>query len=201
MYSKKLKTPTKVQKPSIDIKSHTPSKVMIKSRIQSSRPLNSSFSSSKSSTLRDSSFEPLRMSIKLEDIIKSGSNQNKSINLKPELIEPEIESSIPCIEYAPKSVSNQVSKLSKTLEMYPEVSRPYNKIDEFSLDKMNDECKDFEQNLLTEDKVLIEDIEKYMKTQFNSRVKLKLEAKPRVLPSTVLVKTSKGYEYYNIIKY
>ena len=72
---------------------------------------------------------------------------------------------------------------------------------EESQSSKTDVAKDFEQNLLTEDKVLIEDIEKYMKTQFNSRVKLKLEAKPRVLPSTVLVKTSKGYEYYNIIKY
>jgi hypothetical protein len=140
------------------------------------------------------------MSIKLEDIIKSGTQQSKAVNLKPELIEPEIESSIPCFEYAPKSTHHLNGKNSKMNDMYPDVSRPHQPFEDFCLDKMDDDCKNFERSLMNENKN-VEDAEKFLMNVFNQRVKLKIQGKPRDLPSVVLVKTSKGYEYYKVIKY
>ena len=203
MYNKNSKTPSKYLKLSVDMKSRTPSK-QIKKEISSSKPLNMSISSIKSSTIHDHSSEPVRMAIKLEDILKSGTQQIKSVNLKPELIEPEIESSIPFIEYPPKSnlhISNNTKTLKITEKLQKiEENRGTPVFNDFSLEKMNDECKDFEKNLLNESRHIGE-IQLFLAEKFKCRVKLKPEIKTNKLPSVVLVKTGNRYEVFNIIKY
>lgn len=195
------KTPSKVLKSNFEFKSRTPSR----QPINSPKPLNSSISISKNSTFRDPSQEPLRMAIKLEDILKSGAQQLKPSTLKPELIEPEIESSIPCIEYAPKSVQNisTNTKNFKSSEKFDssELSPPSPSYQDFSLEKMNDECQTFEKNILGTGNQHIGEIQKFLSEKFNCRVKLKPETKSQGLPSVVLVKKGSGYEMFNVIKY
>ena len=195
------RTPSKVVKSNFEFKSRTPSR----QPINSPKPLNTSITFTKNSTLRDHSQEPLRMAIKLEDILKSGAQQLKPSTLKPELIEPEIESSIPCIDYAPKSVQNISSNIKnlKCLEKFGsgELSPPSPSFRDFSLEKMNDECQKFEKNILGTGNQHIGEITKFLSEKFNCKVKLKPESKPQGLPSVVLVKKGSTYELFNVIKY
>lgn len=66
---------------------------------------------------------------------------------------------------------------------------------------MNDECQDFEKNILEAGSHHIGEIQEYLSEKYHCRVKLKAEPKPQGLPSVVLVKRGSNYELFNVIKY
>ena len=188
---------------SLNVQSKTPGK-FIKKQLSMKNESDSTISTNRTKYSRDYSVEPLRMAINLEDIIKTSKKSGTTSRLKPELIEPEIEASIPCIEYIPKSIQPAMSNYRPISPVENNKIRGKNTNNdavEFSFEKMNADCKELEENIIFEkNKLILEEIEKAIGNKFNCKVKITPERNSKQLPSTVIIKLGENIEFFSISK-
>ena len=190
--------------PKAAINSKTPTKSVTRN-INSKKTSDSIILTSRSRVSRDLSSEPVRMAITLEEIIKTSKKSGVLSSLKPELIEPEIEASIPCIEYVPKIVQpaptilRQLSPVENNTSNFKVNTSVGNDAVEFSFERMDNECKKIEENLVNEKhRATIKEIEKAIGGKFSCKVKMVLEKYPKTMPSAVIVKSGENIEMFSI---
>jgi len=139
----------------------------------------------------------LRMAITLEDIVKSSKKNALSATLKPELIEPEIEASIPCIEYIPKHLQPALTNF-KLLSPIENKTKPHSTF-EFSFEQMDKNCKEIEESFIQErQKNTLEEIERAIGKQFNCAVKMVRNENLNCLPKAVIIKSGENIEMFSI---
>ena len=191
-------------RPKAAINCKTPTKSIARN-IQSKKSSDSIILTSRSKASRDFSSEPLRMAITLEDIIKTSKKSGILSSLKPELLEPEIEASIPCIEYVPKIVQaaptilRPLSPVENKTSAFKLNTGANNDAAEFCFEQMDAECKKLEENLIDEKhRTTIEEIENAIGSRFNCKIKMVLEKNPKTMPSAVVVKSGENFELFSI---
>lgn len=184
--------------------SRTPAK-STKNIQRSPKMVNLSLSTSRGRISQDLSNEPLRLSIKLEDILKSYKKSSTKINLKPELIEPEIESAIPCLEYATKHIQPALTngKPNSPIETgkITLINTDLKDFNDVFFKKMDDDCKKIEEGFMNDKpKDALSEVEEAIFKKFNCKVKLVQERSISNIPSTVLVKVGNNFDFYSISK-
>jgi hypothetical protein len=173
-----------------------------KSSFSPSKPLNSTFIPSRPQNSSNKPSGPLRMSIKLEDIMKTCKNSFNQITLKAELIEPEIDASIPCLDYKRNSSKSRLKEekyyVSAGGSKTPVTKKVFG---DFSLEKMDEDCKRIEENIIsTGKKNELEKMENVIESKFNCKVKLVPEQGLGFVPSMVLVKNGETFEIFHVSK-
>jgi hypothetical protein len=181
-------------------KSQTPSKLP-KSHNPGPKSMKSSLSTYRRQSSHEYSAEPLRMSIKLEEILKTCKKSFNKITLKAELIEPEIESSIPCIEYIPRTRKQSLPNAKINTTDFSKSIKTSHALNNFSLEKMDADCKQIEDDIKSQNnKRVLEDIENSIGAKFNCKVKLIPEKTLENVPSVVFVKNGNTFEAFHVSK-
>jgi hypothetical protein len=199
MSNKSNRNGTLTVRSNIVTKSTTPVKLQKKVGFQSKK-LDCSLSTPKTATSRNLPSEPLRLAIKLEDIVKISKKSGIS-NLKTELIEPEVEAFIPSIKYVSKEIHPAFTNLSLNSPMDSTINDPNktNDINNFSFDSMNENCKKIEESIVLEKhKQALEEIEKAIGEKFNCSVQLVPDSDPKFLPMSVIVKSGENIKLFSV---
>lgn len=161
-------------------------------------------STSRAKPTANTSLKPLRMSIKLEDIIKASKSKRNISNLKPELIEPELEASIPSFQYIPKSSHAELSLKSispiEKIANYSTIKLNANTVD-FSFDKLDADCLEIEENIIFEkNKAVLDEMQAFIQNKFNCKVKLIREKVNKKYPTCAIIKSNDEIRLFSVSK-